>query len=108
MQTVKHKGQCISMLSFRHLLDAHDVGLEDLTKILTVASRYHQEAKSGIRRWHDAQDYILATLFFEPSTRTRFSFESAMLRLGGQIITLEQGMSSSLKKGESLPDTARM
>lgn len=108
MQTVKHKGQAVAALSFRHLLDAHDVNPEDLTKILTLAARYHQEAKGGVRRWHDGQDYILATLFFEPSTRTRFSFESAMFRLGGQVITLEQGMSSSLKKGESLVDTARM
>ncbi len=108
MQPLKHKGKDLSELSFRHLLDAHDVKPADLTKILALAGRYHQEAKSGVRRWHDGQDYILATLFFEPSTRTRFSFESAMLRLGGQIITLEQGMSSSLKKGESLSDTARM
>jgi len=108
MQPVKHKDKDVSRLSFRHLLDAHDVKLGDLTQILALAGRYHQEAKSGVRRWHDGQDYILATLFFEPSTRTRFSFESAMLRLGGQIITLEQGMSSSLKKGESLADTARM
>jgi aspartate carbamoyltransferase catalytic subunit len=108
MQTAEYKNKDVPQLSFRHLLDAHDVKPDDLTQILALAGRYHREAKSGVRRWHDGQDYILATLFFEPSTRTRFSFESAMLRLGGQIITLEQGMSSSLKKGESLADTARM
>jgi aspartate carbamoyltransferase catalytic subunit len=108
MPSVKHKSNDVSALSFRHFLDAHDAKPDDVTKILTQAARYHREAKSGVRRWHEADGYILATLFFEPSTRTRFSFESAILRLGGQIITLEQGMSSSLKKGETLPDTARM
>jgi aspartate carbamoyltransferase catalytic subunit len=49
---------------------------------------------------------ILASLFFEASTRTRLSFETAMIRLGGQIITVEQAMMSSVSKGESLEDTA--
>ena len=49
---------------------------------------------------------ILASLFFEPSTRTRLSFESAMIRMGGQIITVEHPMMSSSSKGESLEDTA--
>ncbi|RAP38248.1 aspartate carbamoyltransferase [Candidatus Marinamargulisbacteria bacterium SCGC AAA071-K20] len=49
---------------------------------------------------------ILASLFFEPSTRTRLSFETAMIRMGGQIITVEQPMMSSISKGESLEDTA--
>ena len=108
MQPVKHNDKDVPRLSFRHLLESSDIKINDLTQILSLAGRYHQEARSGVRRWHDCQDYILATLFFEPSTRTRFSFESAMLRLGGQIISLEQGMSSSLKKGESLSDTGRV
>ncbi|MDE4972302.1 aspartate carbamoyltransferase, partial [Francisella tularensis subsp. holarctica] len=48
------------------------------------------------------------SLFFEPSTRTRFSFESAMHRLGGKVISLENGSSSSTHKGETLDDTGRI
>ena len=51
---------------------------------------------------------ILGCLFFEPSTRTRLSFESAMLKLGGQTISVENIASTSLQKGESLGDTARV
>jgi len=51
---------------------------------------------------------ILATLFYEPSTRTRLSFETAMLRLGGQVISVADSKSSSLMKGESLEDTAKV
>jgi len=96
MQLIKHNDKNGAGLSFRHLLDSGEVTTNDITQILTLAGRYHQEARRGVRRWQDCQDYILATLFFEPSTRTRFSFEAAMLRLGGQIISLE------------LADTARM
>ena len=51
--------------------------------------------------------YLLATLFYEPSTRTRFSFEAAMLRLGGQIIGFSEPNSSAVSKGESIADTIR-
>ena len=51
---------------------------------------------------------VMATLFFEPSTRTRLSFEAAMLRLGGEIIGFSDAGSTSAKKGESLTDTIRM
>lgn len=58
---------------------------------------------------HDLEGKILATLFYEPSTRTRLSFEAAMLRLGGQIITTENAEEfSSVVKGESLEDTVRI
>jgi len=51
--------------------------------------------------------YLLATLFYEPSTRTRFSFEAAMLRLGGQVIGFSEPNSSAVSKGESIADTIR-
>jgi aspartate carbamoyltransferase catalytic subunit len=108
MPNIKHNIENAQKLSFRHLLESSDVSKNDLTHILALAAQYHQQAKNGMRGWTDCQGYILATLFFEPSTRTRFSFESAMLRLGGQVLTLEQGMSSSLKKGESMHDTGRI
>ncbi|MDE5000931.1 aspartate carbamoyltransferase, partial [Francisella tularensis subsp. holarctica] len=51
---------------------------------------------------------ILASLYFEPRTRTRFSFESAKNRLGGKVISLENGSSRSTQKGETLDDTGRI
>jgi aspartate carbamoyltransferase catalytic subunit len=54
------------------------------------------------------RDRIMATLFFEPSTRTRLSFESAMLRLGGQVISMPDARSSSVAKGETIADTVRV
>jgi len=56
---------------------------------------------------HLCDSSILATLFYEPSTRTRFSFEAAMLRLGGKVIGFSEPMSSSVAKGESVADTVR-
>lgn len=60
------------------------------------------------KRTKDLEGKIVATLFFEPSTRTRLSFESAILRLGGQFIHVTDAKTSSVKKGESLEDTIRM
>ena len=56
---------------------------------------------------HKCDGRILATLFFEPSTRTRLSFESAMLSLGGQVLGFSEAKSSSAAKGESVADTIR-
>jgi aspartate carbamoyltransferase catalytic subunit len=61
----------------------------------------------GIKNSNILEGKILATLFFEPSTRTRLSFESAMYRLGGNVIGFQSGDVSSIKKGESLADTIR-
>ena len=57
---------------------------------------------------HKCDGKILATLFFEPSTRTRLSFESAMLSLGGQVLGFSSANSSSASKGESVADTIRV
>ena len=95
-------------LTFKNLLDANQITKEDALRIISLAKEYHDGTLNGKKQWDVCRGHILATLFFEPSTRTRFSFESAMLRLGGQIITLENEDYSSIKKGETLADTARI
>ena len=95
-------------LSFHHLLDANQISEADIKKLITLAEKFRKQGHKKTFTAADCRGLILATLFFEPSTRTRFSFESAMLRLGGQIITLEYGESSSVKKGETLSDTGRI
>ena len=95
-------------LSFHHLLDAEQIQKSDIEKLFALAEKYRSTAPKKILAEGDCRGYIFATLFFEPSTRTRFSFESAMLRLGGQLVTLESAGSSSAKKGESLADMSRV
>ena len=100
-------------LSFDHLLSSNQISKDDISIIFDLSQKYHNEfgqskAQKDRKSLHDCQDYILATLFFEPSTRTRFSFESAMQKLNGKIISLEQGLFSSIKKGESLEDMGRV
>ena len=83
-----------------HLSDKVDL-------ILSTAARFERALKDGERLTNMAGQ-ILATFFFEPSTRTRLSFETAMLRLGGQVITVADPSTSSAAKGESLSDAMRM
>ena len=93
----------MTKLSFYHLLDANQIKESDIEKLIKLATIYHKKKSNSSK----LKNSILATLFFEPSTRTRFSFESAMYRLGGNVISMEHGNSSSVKKGESLHDTGR-
>lgn len=92
------------MLKGRHLIDPMDFSIEELDEIFELADKIisnpenYSEAMKG---------KILATLFYEPSTRTRFSFEAAMLNLGGQIIGFSEPNASSVAKGESVADTIR-
>lgn len=92
------------MLKRRHLIDSQDFSLEELEGIFNLTNLI-------IKSQEDFQDIckgkILSTLFYEPSTRTRLSFESAMLRLGGEVIGFSEPGSSSVTKGENLPDTIR-
>lgn len=88
-----------------NLLTSQQITVEKIETICNLAFEIERNAKNFNSR---LDGKILATLFFEPSTRTRFSFESAMQRLGGKILTLEQGASSSASKGETLADTARI
>ena len=88
----------------RHILSIADFQKQDLDRILSVASNIavNPSVYSEV-----AKGKILATLFFEPSTRTRLSFESAMLRLGGSVIGFSDAACSSAAKGETPQDTAR-
>lgn len=87
-----------------HVLNISDFTKSDLDHILQVASNI---AKNPSRYGEVGKGKILATLFFEPSTRTRLSFESAMLRLGGGVIGFSDMSASSTSKGETIEDTSR-
>lgn len=99
----------MSSLSFQHLIDSSQITDNDIELLISRAERYRKDGFAKVfANEKSCRGKIIATLFFEPSTRTRLSFESAMLRLNGQIITLENGETSSVKKGESLFDTGRI
>ncbi len=98
----------MNKLSFQHLLEASQIKDSDLQQLISLAEKYRKQGHQKTFSDGECRGKILAPLFFEPSTRTRLSFESAMTRLGGQVITLENGDSASTKKGETLSDTGRM
>ena len=87
------------------LLTIEDLSNQEIVDVLDLAQVMGRDLRG---QGELAQGYIMASLFFEPSTRTRGSFESAMNRLGGQTITTADARSSSLEKGESLADTMRV
>lgn len=89
----------------RHLVDPLDLSVAEIRSLLELAERIADDPASYAGK---CAGKILATLFYEPSTRTRLSFESAMLRLGGQILGFSSAQSSSAAKGESVADTIRM
>ncbi|HEY5525656.1 MAG TPA: aspartate carbamoyltransferase [Clostridium sp.] len=89
----------------KHLIDPMDFSIEELDEIFELA---HQIIKDPKKFSKICDGKILATLFYEPSTRTRFSFEAAMMRLGGKILGFSEPNSSSASKGETLADTIKM
>lgn len=92
------------MLTIKNLLGADDLNKDDLLEIIDLAQKI---VKSPNNFSHYCDGKLLGTLFFEPSTRTRLSFEAAMNRLGGRVIGFSDAGVSSSKKGESLRDTVR-
>jgi len=94
------------ILTGQDILRTDSISQDELDLILATASRFERVLKDG-GQLTNMQGKVLATLFFEPSTRTRLSFETAMLRLGGQVITVADPKTSSASKGESLADMAR-
>ncbi len=84
----------------KSLVSINDFSREEHIRILELAGAFEKNPKQRI-----LEDYVVATLFFEPSTRTRLSFESAATRLGAKVIGFTDSSSSSVQKGESLRDT---
>ena len=89
----------------RHLIDPIDISVKELDKLLDLSldiiahkDKYSERCKGK----------KIATLFYEPSTRTRLSFEAAMLELGGSVLGFSSADSSSVSKGESIEDTVRV
>lgn len=89
----------------RHLMSPLDFSTEELDRLFTLAEDI---ANNPSRYAHACEDKKLATCFYEPSTRTRLSFESAMLNLGGSVLGFSDANSSSASKGESVSDTIRV
>ena len=87
----------------KSLVSIDDYTKDDYLKILELAARYEKNPRQSI-----LQGYVVATLFFEPSTRTRLSFESAVNQLGGRIIGFSDSGTTSASKGETLRDTMKM
>ena len=92
------------MENVRSLIDILELSVEEIDEMVACATRIMDDPAAYA---HKCDGKILATLFFEPSTRTRLSFESAMLSLGGQVLGFSEAASSSAAKGESVADTVR-
>ncbi|MGB2841269.1 MAG: aspartate carbamoyltransferase [Halobacteriota archaeon] len=99
------------MFTKRHIISTREFSKEEIDYVLSRAEeleRYARGEEQGRGRKSDLlKGKILANLFYEPSTRTRFSFETAMKRLGGGVINLSSTEASSVAKGENLADTIR-
>ena len=89
----------------KHLLNPLDLSVEETDRLLNLADSI---AADPARYSHCCTGKKLATLFYEPSTRTRLSFEAAMINLGGSVLGFSSASSSSASKGESVSDTIRV
>ena len=89
----------------KHLLSPLDLSVTELEDLLNLARDISKDPK---KYSHVCDGKKLATLFYEPSTRTRLSFEAAMLNLGGSVLGFSSANSSSASKGESVADTIRV
>lgn len=87
----------------KHLVSIYQLSLEDINRILDRAELFEREPNRDL-----LGGKVVATLFFEPSTRTRLSFETAVVRLGGRVIGFSDATTSSSSKGETLKDTISM
>jgi aspartate carbamoyltransferase catalytic subunit len=93
------------MNTVKHLIEPADLSNEEIHRLIAVGKKIYKSPQAYASL---CQGKILASLFFEPSTRTKFSFDAAMIRLGGNVIGFADANTSSAKKGESLADTIRV
>jgi aspartate carbamoyltransferase catalytic subunit len=91
--------------NMRHLIEPEDLTLDEILELVDMGLEMYENPKAYSKV---CDGKILASLFFEPSTRTKFSFDSAMMRLGGNVIGFSDAETTSAKKGESLADTIRV
>ncbi len=97
-----------TVLKGKDILHVRDIKLEHISLVMDTAARYENVLQSG-GHLTNMIGKILATLFYEPSTQTRLSFETAMLRLGGQVVSVTDALvSSSAVKGETLYDVGKL
>lgn len=89
----------------KNLIDIKDLSVEEINNLIKVAKDIIENRE---KYSHKCDGKKLATLFFEPSTRTRLSFEAAMMELGGNVLGFSEASSSSVSKGESVSDTIRV
>ncbi len=90
---------------FQHLIDLSDYSVSWWQKVVELG----EEIKNDPEKFaHECDGKIMATLFYEPSTRTQMSFQTAMIRLGGQIIGFDNPANSSVSKGETIKDTTKI
>lgn len=94
------------MLKGKDIINTSQFSLRELSLIMNTATNFEKQVKDG-KIIKNMEGQVVAALFFEPSTRTRLSFETAANRLGARVITVANAASSSAAKGESLADTIR-
>lgn len=103
---VEKRGGAWVAIFGKSLIASDDFTVEELQQVVRTAS---DMMDAGVSSFHDlCRGRILATLFYEPSTRTKLSFEAAMLRMGGNILGFGDANTSSVSKGESIADTVRV
>ncbi len=95
-----------NLLKGKDVLTAQQFSKEEILQVMDVAADMEKAVRKG-KNLDNMEGKILATLFFEPSTRTRLSFEAAMLRVGGQVISVASGATSSAAKGETIADSVK-
>ena len=95
----------MSEQQYLHLIDLNDYPVEWWNKVISLGASMYAHPQRYVQA---CAGKIMATLFYEPSTRTQMSFQSAMIRLGGSIIGFDNPMSSSVSKGENIKDTTKV
>ena len=90
---------------YQHLIDLNDYPVSWWKKVVELGEEIYSDPAAFA---HECDGKIMATLFYEPSTRTQMSFQTAMIRLGGQIIGFDNPANSSVAKGETIKDTTKI